>query len=381
MPATTSNHTPLVYVDTTDLSREEWLEHRRHGIGGSDAAAIMGISPFRTARDIYYDKLNVATVDDDEGNWVALRMGHLLEDLVAEIFAKKTGLPIYQRKLMFQHPQYPFMLADVDYFVTLPNGKTAILEIKTTNYHASSHWWKGNEEIVPAYYEAQGRHYMAVMNLDEVFYCCLYGNNEDEVIIRHIVRDMSYESELIFLEQCFWNENVLAHIPPAYTEDGELGMSYTVSSAKVYSKLGLPSFRFGFSGDEAPQTNPGNPTPSTNSSITINGSDSVDSANEMYVINGDGNISSLGNDVYIISGSGIISKLEQESEQCYSESPTNTYGSNIATVENGTITFIGRGWGHNIGMSQYGAYAMAQQGKDYIDILKFYYTDIDLGRM
>lgn len=222
MPATTSNHTPLVYVDTTDLSREEWLEHRRHGIGGSDAAAIMGISPFRTARDIYYDKLNVATVDDDEGNWVALRMGHLLEDLVAEIFAKKTGLPIYQRKLMFQHPQYPFMLADVDYFVTLPNGKTAILEIKTTNYHASSHWWKGNEEIVPAYYEAQGRHYMAVMNLDEVFYCCLYGNNEDEVIIRHIVRDMSYESELIFLEQCFWNENVLAHIPPAYTEDGEL---------------------------------------------------------------------------------------------------------------------------------------------------------------
>ena len=42
---------------------------------------------------------------------------------------------------------------------------------------------------------------MAVMNIDEVFYCCLYGNNEDEVIIRHIDRDHDYEEELIALEQ------------------------------------------------------------------------------------------------------------------------------------------------------------------------------------
>lgn len=51
-------HTPLVAVETETLSREEWLAYRRQGIGGSDVAGIMGISPFRTARDIYYDKLN-----------------------------------------------------------------------------------------------------------------------------------------------------------------------------------------------------------------------------------------------------------------------------------------------------------------------------------
>ena len=218
----TLDYTPTVYVDTTGLSREEWLAYRRNGIGGSDAAAIMGISPFRTARDIYYDKLNLATVEENEGNWVALRMGHLLEDLVAEIFTKRTGLPIYKMERMFQHPLYPFMLADIDYFITLPNGRTAILEIKTTNYNAKSHWWKDGQEIVPDYYEAQGRHYMAVMNVDEVYFCCLYGNNEEEVIIRHIVRDYSYESELIFLEKCFWYECVMARIPPRYTEDAEL---------------------------------------------------------------------------------------------------------------------------------------------------------------
>ncbi len=56
---------------------------RRRGIGGSDAAAILGISPFATARDLYYDKLKIVPFDDSESNWVAKKMGHLLEDLVA----------------------------------------------------------------------------------------------------------------------------------------------------------------------------------------------------------------------------------------------------------------------------------------------------------
>ena len=64
---------------------------------------------------------------------------------------------------------------------------------------------------------------MAVMNLNRVYYCCLYGNNEEEVIIRHIDRDMDYESELISLEEDFWLNNVQAQVPPPYFEDdGEL---------------------------------------------------------------------------------------------------------------------------------------------------------------
>ena len=222
MPALETAHQPLVLVDTNGLSEEDWLAYRRQGIGGSDAAAVLGISPFRTAVDLYYDKLNIASVVDDDGNWVAMKMGHLLEDLVAEIFARKTGFRIYQVKKMFQHPHYPYMLADVDYFIDLPSGKTAILEIKTTNYNAKDNWWQNGEEIVPPYYECQGRHYLAVMNMDEVWFCCLYGNNEDEVIIRHLARDASYEEELIALEGFFWNDNVLARVPPPFTESGDL---------------------------------------------------------------------------------------------------------------------------------------------------------------
>ena len=60
---------------------------------------------------------------------------------------------------------------------------------------------------------------MAVMDLDRVYYCCLYGNNEDEAIIRHIDRDMAYESELVALEEDFWVNHVQKKIPPPYIED------------------------------------------------------------------------------------------------------------------------------------------------------------------
>ena len=53
---TALNYQPEVLVDTADLSREDWLDYRRLGIGGSDAAAIMGLSPFSTIRDLYFDK-------------------------------------------------------------------------------------------------------------------------------------------------------------------------------------------------------------------------------------------------------------------------------------------------------------------------------------
>lgn len=215
---------PLVLVDTVALSEEEWLAYRRRGIGGSDVAAILGISPFRTARDLYYDKLNIASAVDEETNWVALEVGHRLEDLVAQIFQRKTGFRPFQVKKRFQNPAFPFMLADVDFFVALPDGSHAILEIKTTNYNAQKHWWRDRQECVPAYYESQVRHYMAVMDMDRAFLCCLYGNTEDEVFIRELRREKDYESEMIFLEQQFWTDHVLARRPPPYTESGELVM-------------------------------------------------------------------------------------------------------------------------------------------------------------
>ena len=116
-----AEYTPEKVVDISNLSREDWLEYRKKGIGGSDVAAIMGISPFATIRDLFYNKTGVQPViqEEEESNWVAKEVGHRLEDLVAEIFSKKTGLEVFPVRVMFRHPLYPFMLADVDFFVRI----------------------------------------------------------------------------------------------------------------------------------------------------------------------------------------------------------------------------------------------------------------------
>lgn len=215
-------YAPQIVVKTEGLPREDWLEYRRLGIGGSDAAAVLGISPFQTGRDLYYDKLKIVSANDDD-NWVAKKAGTLLEPLVAEIFSYRTGLKVYRKPFMYQHPKYPWMLADLDYLVELPNGKIAILECKTTNPFGKENWWYNGCEIVPLNYEVQGRHYMSVMNIDRVYYCCYYTNTAEEAIIRHTDRDAAYEAELIFLEEDFWTNRVQAHVPPPYIEkDGEL---------------------------------------------------------------------------------------------------------------------------------------------------------------
>lgn len=214
------NYQPEVVVVTENLSREDWLNYRRLGIGGSDCAAIMGVSPFCTKRDLYYDKIGVKPVmDEEESNWVAKEVGHRLEDLVAEIFSKKTGLRVFPVRKMFRHPLYPFMLADVDFFIEFPDGTYGILECKTTNYNCQDKW---ADNTVPVNYEYQGRHYMATMNINKVYFACLYGNNEDEFIIRYMERDLEVEEDMIAEEEFFWLENVKKRVEPEYTEKPSL---------------------------------------------------------------------------------------------------------------------------------------------------------------
>lgn len=214
------NYKPEVLVETEGLTQEQWLGYRKLGIGGSDCAAIMGQSPFCTKRDLYYDKCGIESVmDEEESNWVAKEVGHRLEELVAEIFSKKTGLKVFPIRKMFRHPLYPFMLADVDYFIEFPDGSIGILECKTTNYNCQDKW---AGESVPVNYEYQGRHYMAVTNLNKVYFACLYGNNENEFIIRYIERDMDIEADLIAEEEYFWKEQVLKKVEPPYIEKPDL---------------------------------------------------------------------------------------------------------------------------------------------------------------
>ncbi|MCL2773367.1 MAG: YqaJ viral recombinase family protein [Oscillospiraceae bacterium] len=210
---------PVVIASTENMTDAEWHEYRRKGIGGSDAAAILGLSPFCTARDIYYEKIGAEPKIDDEQNWVAKQVGHRLESLVGEIFSRKTDLKIYKPTDMYTHAKYPFMLANIDYLVEMLDGTQAVLECKTAGYNSQDKWADG---AVPMQYEIQVRHYMAVMDIDTAFCACLFDNNDSDFVCRRIDRDRDYEDNIIAQEQHFWQECVEKQIEPPYKEKSEL---------------------------------------------------------------------------------------------------------------------------------------------------------------
>ena len=222
MPEFILPYEPLVITSTVGLPREEWLAFRKSGIGGSEVAAVFGISPFGTTRDVYYDKLNIVSAFDEEANKYQKKIGTLLEDVVAEMFSEVTGYPVFKIQKMFRSREHYFMLADVDFFVQLPDGSFAILECKTTSPDATGKWWNGAEPAIPLNYQFQGRQYMSVMHIGKVFYACLHGNSENYLIIRELNRDLEIESEMIAVEQDFWENHILPQIPPPYIEEGDL---------------------------------------------------------------------------------------------------------------------------------------------------------------
>ena len=219
MTTTATTYTPSVLCSTAAMTEEEWLKWRTKGIGGSDAGTVLGVNPYKTKRELFYEKTGVKPVKAKDNNALPLRWGHALEETVAEEFSIQTGLRVYEVKEMYQHPLYSFMLANVDRFIDLPDGTTGILECKTANPNSKSKWEDGG---VPFHYECQVRHYLAVMNLDIAYIACLFENNSDTMAIRRIDRDPVFEEELIAAEKDFWENHVLKNDPPAFTEKPEL---------------------------------------------------------------------------------------------------------------------------------------------------------------
>lgn len=85
-------------VSTLNLDKKEWLKYRKGGIGGSDAGAICGLNPYRTAIQVYNDK---RTNEIEEFDNEAMREGRDLEEYVARRFMETTGKKVRRANTMF----------------------------------------------------------------------------------------------------------------------------------------------------------------------------------------------------------------------------------------------------------------------------------------
>lgn len=201
------------------LDEAAWLKIRRGGIGGSDASTIVGTSPWRTRQQLMDDKRDISPMKAEKKNQMPLTIGHMFEGVIryktVPYLLNEIGIKnfrIEEDTHMYHHgnPEYAFARADIDGLI-LVNGTLGGLEIKTTNWRniATIEEWKSG--VVPPYYEAQVRHYMAVMNLPFFYICCAWGfNPEDEAVLIKIDRDMNLEAQLMDEEREFWEEHVIA---------------------------------------------------------------------------------------------------------------------------------------------------------------------------
>ncbi|MDF5758562.1 lambda-exonuclease family protein [Spongiactinospora sp. TRM90649] len=174
-----------------DAPREEWLAARRRGIGGSDALAVLGLSPYSSRYSVWADKRGLLAEQDDRE---AMRWGRLLEPVIAAEFTERTGIEAVSCGLM-RHAERDWQLASVDR-LTADGG---VLEIKTTSQFRAGDW--DDEQLADAA-EAQLQHYLAVTGLEHGYAAALIGGQRLE--IRHVVRDDRLIRVLVEAEAELW---------------------------------------------------------------------------------------------------------------------------------------------------------------------------------
>lgn len=195
-----------------DLTTEEWRELRRESIGGSDAAVIMGLNPWKSKIELYCDKKGLLPeVEETE----AIRLGNDLEEYVAQRFTEATGKQVRRSGYMWQHPKYSFITANIDREVV---GENAFLECKTTSLLNRSKFKDGE---IPLNYYVQCMHYLAVTGCDRAYLAVLVLNKG---FFWYTIERSEKEIESLIAAECdFWDKHIMAEIPPvADGSDGSL---------------------------------------------------------------------------------------------------------------------------------------------------------------
>lgn len=187
-----------VLVETEGLSKDEWLNWRKKGIGGSDVSCLLGINKWKSEIELWLEKTNQTNEPPVENE--AMTWGNIMEPVIRKHFSKVTGKNVVELKAMLQHPEYPFMLADVDGVTVDDDGNLAILEIKTASEFKRNEW----EDDVPTYYQTQIQHYLCVTGVRKAYCAVLIGGNSFKIY--EIDADDEVQSMLIVLEKNFWNK-------------------------------------------------------------------------------------------------------------------------------------------------------------------------------
>lgn len=199
-------------VESKALDRAAWLDTRKRGIGSSDAAAAVGLNPYKSQLELWMEKtdrdVKTPEADNAEGLDSPLHWGTVLEPVVAWHYAKRTGHRVRRVNAILQHPDHNWMLANLDREV-LGSPDVQVLECKTAGIHGAKLWRDG----VPEYVQLQVMHQLAVTGQYAADVAVLLGGQSLE--IHRLERDEALIERLIALERDFWRYVETDTPPPA----------------------------------------------------------------------------------------------------------------------------------------------------------------------
>jgi len=185
----------------------ESRQDRTQYIGGSDAPAIAGVDPYKSAYTVWLQKTGQLPIAADPPSEAA-RWGQLLEDLIAKEFAQRAGKKVRRATARLTHPQYPYIAGHIDRWV-LGEGRPVILECKTTGERHAGEW---ADDRVPEPYLVQVHHYLAITGASHAYVAALIGGQR--FVWRRVERDPQLIEHLIALETTFWEQFVVPQTPP-----------------------------------------------------------------------------------------------------------------------------------------------------------------------
>ena len=192
------------------LEKEQWLELRREGLGGSDIANVIGIG-FGNPYSVFLDKLNLSENQENESmKWGTINEGNVADEyqrLHPEVEVVDTGLKI------FRHPDHDWMIATPDRICIPKDGSPQYgLEIKTTSAFMKRHWGDEGTDYIPDMYVVQNQWYMSIKGYLRWDTAVLIGGNQYREYIQ--AHNPKLAKTLIKKGGDFWEIHVKQESPP-----------------------------------------------------------------------------------------------------------------------------------------------------------------------
>jgi len=219
-------------LGATMATHDEWLAERATGLGGSDAAAVCGCSPWKTPLDVFHEKVQYLDGYGGHGGEENpdMRRGTLLEPVVLQLYTDETGVVVRKPDNAIVSAQYPFMRANLD-GITIDGN--IVLEAKTARWKSppgtsdpEKRWGDPWTNEIPLVYFFQCQHNMVVSGLEVCHVPVLFG--DFEFAIYEVPADREFQGLMVDEESRFW-AMVEARTPPDPINDADVSKRWPIS--------------------------------------------------------------------------------------------------------------------------------------------------------